>query len=244
MLSDRRQKVLHALVDEYVASAVPVGSATLTQRYTLGISPATVRNELMALEENGYVVSPHVSAGRIPTGAGYRIYVNTLLLCPEVQRSLWGGIPASHPAQDGHSRTEPVLSLDALSQQLSDSTDCLAVVWAPRVSATLYRKGMPRVLAQPEFHDASLAIPLMQLLESSTALVRLLESTFDSSGLRIMIGGESRDTQETNFSMVAACYGRMRRDGVVALFGPTRMDYRKAIRAVCSTSHVLETMYN
>ena len=79
MLSDRRQRVLQALVQEYIANAQPVGSKTLVNRYGLHVSPATVRNELSILEEEGYVVSPHTSAGRIPTDAGYRAFVNKLL---------------------------------------------------------------------------------------------------------------------------------------------------------------------
>ena len=79
MLSDRRQKVLAALIEEYVARALPVGSRTLTERYQLGVSPATVRNELSVLEDWGYIAQPHTSAGRIPTDQGYRAFVDDLL---------------------------------------------------------------------------------------------------------------------------------------------------------------------
>ena len=67
MLSDRRQRVLCALIEEYVARAMPVGSRTLTERYHLGVSSATVRNDLSALEGAGFITQPHTSAGRIPT---------------------------------------------------------------------------------------------------------------------------------------------------------------------------------
>ena len=79
MLSDRRQRVLAALIEEYVARALPVGSRTLTERYQLGVSPATVRNELSVLEDGGYITQPHTSAGRIPTDHGYRAFVDNLL---------------------------------------------------------------------------------------------------------------------------------------------------------------------
>jgi len=79
MLNERRRSVLSALVDEYVSSVQPVGSKVLVQRYGLGCSPATVRSELAALEETGYVFQPHVSAGRIPTDNGYRAYVDDLV---------------------------------------------------------------------------------------------------------------------------------------------------------------------
>ena len=82
MLNERRRRVLQALVEEYIDSAQPVGSKTLVDRYELGCSPATVRNELSILEETGFVFQPHVSAGRIPTDTGYRTFVDDLLATP------------------------------------------------------------------------------------------------------------------------------------------------------------------
>ena len=130
MLSDRRQRVLQALIEEYVANAMPVGSRTLTERYQLGVSSATVRNELSALEEAGYISQPHTSAGRVPTDFGYRAFVDGL-----VER---GAIA------DGGEYDEVVESLRAnaseldslleqTSQALARLTDCLSIVMAPSV---------------------------------------------------------------------------------------------------------------
>ena len=77
-LGARKVAVLRAVVEEYVRSGEPVGSETVAERATLGVSPATIRNELAALEELGYLTHPHTSAGRIPTDAGYRKYVDAL----------------------------------------------------------------------------------------------------------------------------------------------------------------------
>ena len=79
MLSDRRRLVLRALIEEYIARALPVGSRTLVERYNLRISSATVRSELSLLEDMGYLAQPHTSAGRIPTDYGYRAFVDDLL---------------------------------------------------------------------------------------------------------------------------------------------------------------------
>lgn len=78
-LSDRQRLILELVIREYVASATPVGSRTLSENYDLGISPATVRNEMAALEEQGYLTHPHTSAGRIPTDRGYRYFVERLM---------------------------------------------------------------------------------------------------------------------------------------------------------------------
>src|SRR5580658_9521421 len=78
-LDKRKAYILATVVYEYVATAEPVGSNTLTQKYNLGVSSATVRNELAELEAGGYLVQPHTPAGRAPSDAGYRTYVDELM---------------------------------------------------------------------------------------------------------------------------------------------------------------------
>jgi heat-inducible transcriptional repressor len=78
MNEDRRLAVLRAIVADYVATREPVGSKGLVERHSLGVSPATIRNDMAALEDEGYIVQPHTSAGRVPTDAGYRLFVDRL----------------------------------------------------------------------------------------------------------------------------------------------------------------------
>jgi heat-inducible transcriptional repressor len=78
VLEDRRMEVLRAIVEDFVLSNEPVGSKALAERHHLGVSPATVRNDMSALEEEGYIIQPHTSAGRIPTDKGYRLFVDRL----------------------------------------------------------------------------------------------------------------------------------------------------------------------
>jgi len=75
---DRRLDVLRAIVEDYVATREPVGSRALVERHSLGVSPATIRNDMAALEEGGYIAQPHTSAGRVPTDKGYRLFVDRL----------------------------------------------------------------------------------------------------------------------------------------------------------------------
>ncbi|WP_103503832.1 MULTISPECIES: heat-inducible transcriptional repressor HrcA [Streptomyces] len=78
MLSERRLEVLRAIVQDYVGTEEPVGSKALTERHDLRVSPATVRNDMAALEDEGYIAQPHTSAGRVPTDKGYRLFVDKL----------------------------------------------------------------------------------------------------------------------------------------------------------------------
>ena len=78
MLDERKLEVLRAIVEDFVATNEPVGSKHLVERHHLGVSPATVRNDMSALEDEGYIVQPHTSAGRVPTDKGYRLFVDQL----------------------------------------------------------------------------------------------------------------------------------------------------------------------
>src|SRR6266851_5768398 len=78
MLDDRKLAVLRAIVEDYVSTNEPVGSRALVDRHNLDVSPATIRNDMAVLEEQGYIVQPHTSAGRIPTDKGYRLFVDKL----------------------------------------------------------------------------------------------------------------------------------------------------------------------
>lgn len=78
-LNDRKRKILQAIIDEYITTAEPVGSRAISKKQELGLSSATIRNEMADLEELGYLMQPHTSAGRVPSDEGYRFYVNSLM---------------------------------------------------------------------------------------------------------------------------------------------------------------------
>ena len=78
MLDERKLEVLRAIVEDYVSTSEPVGSKALVERHNLGVSSATIRNDMAVLEEEGYIAQPHTSAGRIPTDKGYRLFVDRL----------------------------------------------------------------------------------------------------------------------------------------------------------------------
>lgn len=130
MLSDRRQKVLRALIEEYVARALPVGSRTLTEHYDLGVSSATVRNELSALEEGGYISQPHTSSGRVPTDYGYRTFVDSLIETGALKGS---GEYEPLTAQLRQYATELDDLMEKTSAALARLTDCLSIVVAPTI---------------------------------------------------------------------------------------------------------------
>jgi heat-inducible transcriptional repressor len=143
MLNERRRTVLSALVDEYIARVQPVGSKVLVERYHLGCSPATVRSELAALEETGFVFQPHTSAGRIPTDSGYRAYVDDVV----AERTSGLAVQEAEGVRRYYATMEHELSelLRETSALLSRLTSYVAVVAAP----TLRRARIRRVTLVP-----------------------------------------------------------------------------------------------
>lgn len=326
MLSDRRQRVLAALIEEYVARALPVGSRTLTERYHLGVSPATVRNELSVLEDGGYITQPHTSAGRVPTDFGYRAFVDDLLktgiACDdERSRHVVEQLRSSASELDG--------LLEKTSSALSKLTDCLSIVLAPSVlnmrirqitlvslsarralvvvvtedgqvfnrqmdfsedvasedlaavqrllnevllgktireveeglaqgmyeafrsplvrmaldevlsclqesdRSRAHRLGIGSLLSKPEFSQSESVVPVLKALDDDTVLLHIFdEAAHAGDGPCIRIGSENADEALSGVSVVASSYGRGRAQGVVAVIGPTRMDYSRVIQAV------------
>lgn len=134
-LTDRGQKILEAIIEEYIATAQPVGSKALTQNQGIKLSPASVRNVMAELEELGYLVSPHTSAGRIPTEKGYRFYVDTILRVSEMDRGQKDRIELQY-RQQGLQMTD---MLREASRTLSSISHYTGLVMIPRLKATIFR---------------------------------------------------------------------------------------------------------
>ena len=114
MLEERRLAVLRAIVEDYVATHEPVGSKALVERHQLGVSPATIRNDMAALEEEGFIAQPHTSAGRVPTDRGYRLFVDRLSgikpLSPPERRAIHQFLDEAVDLDDVMSRTVRLLA--------------------------------------------------------------------------------------------------------------------------------------
>src|SRR5437763_1724359 len=134
MLDERKLEVLRAIVEDYVFTNEPVGSKALADRHRLGVSPATIRNDMAALEDDGYITQPHTSAGRVPTDKGYRLFVDKLStvkpLSPAEKRAIATFLDGAIDLDDVVSRTVRLLA--QLTRQV-------AVVQYPSLSRSSVR---------------------------------------------------------------------------------------------------------
>jgi heat-inducible transcriptional repressor len=163
-LAERQRELLRAVLREYLASAEPVASAALVQRYGLGVSSATVRNELAALEEMGLLTHPHTSAGRVPTDLGYRYFIENLMprpmLLPAEQ------VTVSHQFQQAHSNTADWLRL--ATSTLARLTAEAAIIAPPPVG----RAALKHVEAVP---ISERRVLLVAVLEGGAVHQQLVE---------------------------------------------------------------------
>jgi heat-inducible transcriptional repressor len=170
-LTERSKQILEAIIEDYIVTAEPVGSRTVTRRHDLNLSPATVRNVMADLEDMGFLASPHTSAGRVPTEKAYRLYVDSLLGVRKVAREEREEI-RRHCSVAGKDIGEV---LKETSRMLSSVSHYMGIVVAPRFAATILRHlefvklGGRRILA-------------ILVSQSGAVQNKIIETTEDFSG--------------------------------------------------------------
>lgn len=135
-LSERRQRILAAIVEQFIASGEPVGSKALCNLFEMSISSATIRNEMAALAELGLIEQPHTSAGRIPSHLGYRYYVDHLMNCQALGTKQRRALEESMSAHSG----DPEQILEQAGELLAEITNCAAVSTTPTDESAVIRK--------------------------------------------------------------------------------------------------------
>lgn len=193
-LTDRQNFILTLVIHDYVQNALPIGSQYLVDKYNLDMSPATVRNELSALDDAGYLQQPHTSAGRLPTDIGYRYFVGRLLNDTELSQTTQRTI--SHQFYQSRQDMEQWMRLAA--SVLAQQSNAASVVTAPHTTTARLKhieliatRGrqilMVLVLAGGEIHQQvlTLAEPVTQdMLSSSANRLNVLYSGLDVYGIQ------------------------------------------------------------
>ncbi|MDO8598961.1 MAG: hypothetical protein Q7S02_02540 [bacterium] len=177
LLDNRKLTILFAVIDEYVTTAEPVASQAIVSRRAVDAGPATIRNEMATLEEDGYLMQPHTSAGRVPTERAYRLYIEAVA---RAHRVLIENIAASvRLALEAEANARAFGK--AIARLLANEAAAVVVIGFERGDA--YATGISYLVAQPEFQDPA-------ILRTFSAAVDRLDETIDT--LDDLLNGEPR----------------------------------------------------
>jgi transcriptional regulator of heat shock response len=216
----RQAKLLTAIIDEFIRTAEPVGSKQIIEHGHFLLSCATIRNEMRALGEEGFLDQPHTSAGRVPTAKGYRMYVNDFMK-PSVHelkvKKRFETLKDQYFKRKDQERVYETVSL--LSQMIPH----VAFASVPH-KERVYFMGLANTLRQPEFQlNPTLATGVVEVLENR--LADLLSNVEADEHVRYYIGNEHLLPQIQSCSIILKTFNIRGEEGVIGILGPMRMDY-------------------
>lgn len=217
MISDRKKTILETIIKEYLKTAAPVSSGVLVENYDLDISTATVRNEMMELEDEGYIYQPHTSAGRIPTESAYELFLpdwqkeKKLESLSEDEKVLLDGIFKNEEA--AYRQTAKTIA------ELSGG----AVFWAFHKN-DLYYTGLSNLFSQAEFSKVNMVCDVSAVIDR---LEEIIDEIFEDveDGVQVLIG--SKNPFGNFLSTVLVKYKKDKASGIFGILGPMRMDYAR-----------------
>lgn len=236
-LSNRQIQILKAVIEEYIDSAEPVGSETLEKKYSLGVSPATIRNEMVRLTQLKMLHQPHASAGRSPTPEALRYYVDSLMKTKNM--SVAEEVSVKEKVWDY--RQEMDKCLRETTKALAQKTKTLA--FTTTNEGDMYYAGAANILGMPEFFDYDLTYHLLATLDQSDFWWELVSTHDDPFDVLL---GETYGHQ----SFLAECgiiyhkFSTPKINGVIGIVGPSRLNYQLVIPVVRYVGSLVGEMGN
>lgn len=235
-LNERQKEILKVIIISHIQSAMPIGSAFVSD--ILGLSSATIRNIMGELEDMDYLSKPHTSAGRIPTSAGYRYYVNNLLELDSISSRQKRFIEKEY-------YSEGVGSIEAMLEKISHLLSIMTHYAGIACMSNLrfYIEGSSNMIDMPEFRSPQRMRSLLKLFDEKTKLLRLLNEDLTTDGVKVHIGDEDRFEMLRDLSLITGNYriGRSGR-GSLGVLGPMRMNYSTLIPLVDFLSETIESV--
>jgi len=221
---DRKHEVLKAIIKEFITTAEPVGSQTILVSYHFQVSPATIRNDMAALEKEGLIYQPHTSAGRVPTERGYRQYIEEMPQ-EEINAARKQAIQVLKEIQQNYHLEKAKQKIYDSVELISRATENVSFATLPDSERTFYL-GLANVLRQPEFlSDSIRATQVIEVLERHDNFVTLLKKLDIDDKVKIYIGKENIIEQIQSYSLMVTKYHVHGFSGYVGILGPTRMNY-------------------
>ena len=220
-LTDRQKALLKAVVEEYIEFAEPVGSEVVDKKHNLGVSPATIRNEMVRLTELGYLKQPHTSAGRTPTSLGFRFYIQELMKEKELPVSAEVAIKEKMWQR----RYEYENLLREAVKALASRCDMLGLA-VDEVNDQIYYAGAANILNWPEFYDIDVTRFVLSLFDEFPTLKEIIGKAQGNDPMHILFGDEMGFEHMIPTGFVFMRYEvAPEKGGIIGVIGPARMNF-------------------
>ncbi len=234
-MTDRQIQILAAIIEQHAEIASPVGSVLLAKLFN--VSSATIRSEMVELEDLGFISQPHTSAGRIPTDAGYRFYVNMLNKNYDPTKVL-PGINRSARAIESRAANYSDHADRAIRSMVDSLVELTHNLGLATIGDELYLSGICNLFSQPEFSKTESARAVASLLDN---LEPWLRETSPDEPLNVYIGSENPIGKNSGASLIISRFRSPYSDrSYIGVLGPTRQSYDKVMRLVRLAGEKLE----
>lgn len=223
MLEERQKSILEAVIQEHIRTARPVASRELLEKFQFGISPATVRSDMLKLDDMGYLRQPHTSAGRIPTDKGYRFFVDEAV--------------ADAFLRDNDQETlDKVFTIDDEEQFSCEFTKTVArmarafTIVGVGMDRVTFEAGFSEVLQEPEFENTAQVRVFLHIIDFLDKEMSAITENLEKNAARIFIGEENPVKEAQDYTLMISAWEHPEGfRGSLMLIGPKRMNYRRNI---------------
>ncbi len=234
-LTQRQIDILNAIIKEYTESGEPISSSVLEKKYKLGVSPATIRNEMVQLAKKGYLKKEYFSSGRIPSAKAFRFYIQNLM--KEKELSTLDEVSYKNSIWDQRDKFHRLLG--QATKVLSKRTALLSVAFSDQ--GDLFYSGVANLLSQDEFTDYDLSRHLFSLLDETNFWQRMInEIERRAEEVYYLLGEE--DFRDPTFEECASVFGGFQGKevkGIIGVVGSKRMPYEVIIPQIKYFSHLI-----
>lgn len=234
-MEDRLNDIFEIVVKEYIKTAKAVGSEFLAGNFSFNLSSATLRNDLMELEELGFLAKPHSSGGRVPTDKGWRYYVDYFLGGEDLELPTKAQLATLQKHLRGFS-DEPLMA--GVAKLMAQMTRNVGIGAEPR-EQMFFTSGVRDFFREPEFSEP-------QDFQAAASLFDDIDDYFKTilGGLneepQVFIGRENPYSNARNYSVIVSCVDCGNEERLIAILGPKRMNYRRNISVVNALSQLLK----
>lgn len=233
-LTSRQTQILKALIDEYIETAMPVGSDALEKKFNLGVSPATIRNEMVNLTKSGFLKQPHTSAGRVPTPGAMKFYVDQLM--EEKQMSLTDEVKAKEEVWDSKDNLSKFLA--EMTKSLADRTGSMAI--AATDDGNVWQSGYAKIFSYPEFSDVKACVPFFDFIDEDERIIDLFFNRFPQENTFDVLFAEELGFRNLPVGIVAAHFKVRGKNGALGVVGPVRQSYSSIVPTIRYYRSMLE----